>query len=798
MNRTMGSLLFATLMASPYAAQAQSPDQIRFGGSLRRSGGPPLNVQVGIEVAIYDGPGEDAQVLWSDRHEVEVVDGRFNIDLALEREVFVSDGERWLGVTVGNDPEMQPRFRFSSVPYAVRASWADNALSDEEIRLMLQDDPRFLSVASACGDGETVAFSTVAGGWSCTAVVGEEGPQGPVGPQGEEGPVGPRGDRGPAGPRGDPGPQGEVGAQGPIGPIGPAGHDVVLSSVAVGNVNCPDGGVEVVGKGGTQYVCNGPQGASGQDGAQGPVGPTGATGDQGPAGVSVTSQDLAVGDANCPDGGVALTSVSGTTYVCNGSDGATGPQGPTGATGPQGPIGPTGAQGSAGADGESVTAISLAVGDPNCPDGGVELSSVSGTDYICNGADGAAGAVGPQGPAGAGGADGSDGTSVTAVSLAPGDPNCPDGGAAFSSASGTSYVCNGATGPAGATGAQGPAGTDGADGTSVTVTALSSGDPNCAEGGARFVGASGTAYACNGADGASGGGSTGSGSAGDLVVASGVTIDVVNNGWSALSSGLNFNFEDIDIDGTLIIPSGTVLKATGTVDISGTLQVGTGATEGGQGQSIRAAGYGNYPGKAYPEVTLANILRPGVAAGGAGAGSGGGAGGGAITIVSAGTLSVSGTIQANGADGSNPNTAGQGVPGPGGGGGGFIILASDASVTVTGTLRADGGDGGTGWNGNGGDVEGGGGGGGGGVIHLMSPTAPSTGSATLSVAGGAAGSDGTGSGNPGGGNAGGASGGDGGNGAYSQWNGSWSYPRAGGGSSGQTITNTFSTPSDAL
>ncbi len=65
------------------------------------------------------------------------------------------------------------------------------------------------------------------------------------------------------------------------------------------------------------------------------------------------------------------------------------------------------------------------------------------------------GAVGPQGPAGADGnqgppgppgipgANGQDGISVQSAALAPGDPNCPNGGSRFVAANGTTYACNG-------------------------------------------------------------------------------------------------------------------------------------------------------------------------------------------------------------------------------------------------------------------------------------------------------------------------------------------------------------------
>jgi hypothetical protein len=71
----------------------------------------------------------------------------------------------------------------------------------------------------------------------------------------------------------------------------------------------------------------GPQGPKGDTGPQGPKGDTGAGGAVGKDGVSVTSTALASGDQNCPTGGSSFTSVSGTTYACNGVKGDPGPAG---------------------------------------------------------------------------------------------------------------------------------------------------------------------------------------------------------------------------------------------------------------------------------------------------------------------------------------------------------------------------------------------------------------------------------------------------------------------------------------
>lgn len=93
----------------------------------------------------------------------------------------------------------------------------------------------------------------------------------------------------------------------------------------VGALPCPKGYTELswnrVGPKGDRGP-TGPAGQRGPTGADGRRGPTGAVGATGTSGTSVTSQALAAGNANCPQGGSAFTSATGTTYACNGADGS--------------------------------------------------------------------------------------------------------------------------------------------------------------------------------------------------------------------------------------------------------------------------------------------------------------------------------------------------------------------------------------------------------------------------------------------------------------------------------------------
>ena len=75
--------------------------------------------------------------------------------------------------------------------------------------------------------------------------------------------------------------------------------------------------------------------STGDPGPQGPAGPKGDTG-AGTPGISVLSAPLTSGSLDCPNGGSQFTSVSGTTFACNGAAGAPGGQGIQGLKGDKG------------------------------------------------------------------------------------------------------------------------------------------------------------------------------------------------------------------------------------------------------------------------------------------------------------------------------------------------------------------------------------------------------------------------------------------------------------------------------
>jgi hypothetical protein len=286
----------------------------------------------------------------------------------------------------------------------------------------------------------------------------------------------------------------------------------------------------------------------------------------------------------------------------------------------------------------------------------------------------------------------------------------------------------------------------------------------------------------------------------------GVKAIAADTVWTGVDAPTNLQFTDVTINAgtTLTVPSGTVIRCTGTFANNGMIVVSTAAagafvsssaflgssfgpetTPGEAGISLRAAQSGEIGdasafrnagigGAGLSAEQARTILHPGIKAGGGGGAGGsdsflsgqndGQAGGGSLVVLCQGTIIHNGTITA---DGAGPTSFSFGGPpiffGGGGGGGGVVVLASKTSVTIgpAGVINARGGPG-QDSDGN----EGASGGGGGGIVHLLAPAVNNSG--TLVVTGGGAGVAGAAASvaaSPrAGGGGGGASGGNGGEG----------------------------------
>ena len=240
------------------------------------------------------------------------------------------------------------------------------------------------------------------GATGATGATGTEGAKGATGTTGAQGPIGLTGLTGAAGAAGPVGPAGSQGLQGSTGLTGSTG---VAGAAGATGLTGATGSQGIQGPAGSQGLV-GPQGVAGNNGNNGANGTgfnfrgpwqvqgnynlndvvtyngatyvvsnapvmVGTTPDQEPAsytvlaaaGTGVTSQEVVAG-ANCPNGGVALTSATGINYLCNGlpgpmgltgAPGAAGTNGNDGAPGSQGAQGPQGSQGAAGTNGTNGT-----------------------------------------------------------------------------------------------------------------------------------------------------------------------------------------------------------------------------------------------------------------------------------------------------------------------------------------------------------------------------------------------------------------------------------------------------------
>ncbi|HWR81957.1 MAG TPA: hypothetical protein VN285_01495 [Candidatus Deferrimicrobium sp.] len=127
------TLIIAVLALASLAA-ADLPRMISYQGRLTDELGNPLNTTVGITFAIYDSP-IDGTRLWSEhRASVVVSNGLFTLLLGSVNPIadsIFAGSDRWLGITVGiapaGEPEICPRTRLASVPYASHIGTVDNA-----------------------------------------------------------------------------------------------------------------------------------------------------------------------------------------------------------------------------------------------------------------------------------------------------------------------------------------------------------------------------------------------------------------------------------------------------------------------------------------------------------------------------------------------------------------------------------------------------------------------------------------------------------------------------------------------
>ncbi|MFQ6009054.1 MAG: hypothetical protein ACE5K8_08915, partial [Candidatus Zixiibacteriota bacterium] len=127
-------MLTVAVLALASFAFAAVPQVITYQGRLTDATGTPVaDGPYLIKFIIWDDPtaSEPANEKWNSGFQtVTVTDGLFNYDLgsnvALPDDLF-TDTLRWLGITVGTDPEIIPRTKLTSKAYSYHALRADSA-----------------------------------------------------------------------------------------------------------------------------------------------------------------------------------------------------------------------------------------------------------------------------------------------------------------------------------------------------------------------------------------------------------------------------------------------------------------------------------------------------------------------------------------------------------------------------------------------------------------------------------------------------------------------------------------------
>ena len=139
MMKNLTVIALVGLAVSSVAWAQTVPSLINYQGRLTQPDGQPYGTaNYGLEFNIYDGDAPGGSLVWGPLAfpAVPVVNGYFNVFLGPADQqpsprpildAFTGGSDRWLQVTVGEDPPLLPRQRILSAPYAIQAAKAAEA-----------------------------------------------------------------------------------------------------------------------------------------------------------------------------------------------------------------------------------------------------------------------------------------------------------------------------------------------------------------------------------------------------------------------------------------------------------------------------------------------------------------------------------------------------------------------------------------------------------------------------------------------------------------------------------------------
>ncbi|NOQ96988.1 MAG: hypothetical protein GQ561_02400 [Calditrichae bacterium] len=108
-------------------AMSQIPRQMNYQGYLTDNNNNPITGNLIIRFTIYDAPTTGTN-LWNEEHPtVALIDGVFRVVLGSINPLNIAfDKPYWLGIRVGNDPEMTPRTTLTSAGYSLNSLKAES------------------------------------------------------------------------------------------------------------------------------------------------------------------------------------------------------------------------------------------------------------------------------------------------------------------------------------------------------------------------------------------------------------------------------------------------------------------------------------------------------------------------------------------------------------------------------------------------------------------------------------------------------------------------------------------------
>lgn len=123
--------LVITQMPTPYCPRLKEfeayetvpvPHVMRFQGSLEDIGGLPLEGAFALTFGIYDVAAGSTSLWEETLQNVYIEEGSLDVELGTVTPLDLPfDKQYWLGVKVGSDSEMAPRFKLVTVPYSFKA-----------------------------------------------------------------------------------------------------------------------------------------------------------------------------------------------------------------------------------------------------------------------------------------------------------------------------------------------------------------------------------------------------------------------------------------------------------------------------------------------------------------------------------------------------------------------------------------------------------------------------------------------------------------------------------------------------